>query len=79
MGQDQLCYKELSFTMGQFKGFVHQLVNDTRRVLLKELMFADDIAVPPIPWTAMYDDPTQAGPKWSFLQDRRTSWPVDGT
>ncbi|CAG8312800.1 unnamed protein product [Penicillium salamii] len=49
MGQDRLCYKELSFTMGQFKGFIHQLVSDTRRVLLKELIFADGIAMPPIP------------------------------
>ena len=78
MGQDRLCYKELTFTMGQFKGFIHQLVSDTRQLLLDELMFTDTTDVPKIPWKALYDDPTQSGHGWSFLQDTRTPWPVDG-
>ena len=78
MGQDRLCYKELTFTMGQFKGFVHQLVSDTRQLLLDELMFTDTTDVPEIPWKTLYDDPTQSGHGWSFLQDTRTPWPVDG-
>jgi hypothetical protein len=78
MGQDRLCYKELTFTMGQFKGFIHQLVSDTRQLLLDELMFTNTTDIPKIPWKTLYDDPTQSGHGWSFLQDTRTPWPVDG-
>ncbi|RHZ43206.1 uncharacterized protein CDV56_100941 [Aspergillus thermomutatus] len=59
MGEDQLLYQQMQFTMGDFQGFIHGLM-------------------PPIPWTALYDDPSQSQRRWNFLQDARTQWPVDG-
>ncbi|KAH1912046.1 hypothetical protein KXW47_008703, partial [Aspergillus fumigatus] len=35
--------------------------------------------MPAIPWTALYDDPSQSQAGWNFVQDARTQWPVDGT
>jgi hypothetical protein len=39
----------------------------------------DHTQMPPIPWTALYDDPSQSQAGWNFVQDARTRWPVDGT
>ncbi|KKK20707.1 hypothetical protein AOCH_006962, partial [Aspergillus ochraceoroseus] len=33
---------------------------------------------PAIPWDQLFDNPTEATPGWSFLQDARTRWPVAG-
>lgn len=35
--------------------------------------------MPAIPWTALYNDPSQSQAGWNFVQDARTQWPVDGT
>lgn len=82
MNQDQLLYKELNFTMGDFKGFVHGLIGATRQLLHDELLFgskAGGAEVPAIPWREIRDDPTQRGHGWNFLQDPRTQWPVTGS
>ncbi|KAJ5131323.1 uncharacterized protein N7515_007362 [Penicillium bovifimosum] len=73
-----LCYKKLTFTLGQFTGFVHVLVNDARQILKDDLMLAHKTEVPQIPWDFLYDDPTNVGAGWGFLQDPRTPWPVVG-
>ena len=81
MNHDQLLYKELDFTMGDFKGFVHGLVGATRHLLHDELLFGAEPGgpgVPVIPWREIRDDPTQQGHGWNFLQDPRTPWPVAG-
>lgn len=82
MNQDRLLYKQLEFTMGDFKGFVHGLVGTTRELLHHELLFDSEPGgpgVPTIPWREIRDDPTQRGHGWNFLQDPRTQWPVTGT
>jgi hypothetical protein len=80
MNQDQLLYKELNFSMGDFKGFIHGLVGATKQLLHEELLFATEGgSVPLIPWREIRDDPTQRGHGWSFLKDTRTQWPVEGS
>jgi superfamily II DNA or RNA helicase len=79
MGQDELLYKDLHFTMGEFRGFIHGLVGETRRILRRHLLLAPGpIKIPAIPWEQLRDDPTQSKSGWSFLQDSRTKWPTDG-
>jgi superfamily II DNA or RNA helicase len=75
---DELLYKQIHFTMGHFRGFVHGLVGRLRQQLVHELMFCTDHPPPAIPWDHLYDDATQSATGWSFLQDLRTSWPVQG-
>ncbi|KAJ5609933.1 hypothetical protein N7510_006652 [Penicillium lagena] len=77
-GQDELLYKEVHFTMGDFRGFVHGLVSSMRQLLHEELLMCDAASAPTIPWDQMMDDPTQPKPGWSFLNDSRTPWPVPG-
>ncbi|RHZ49046.1 uncharacterized protein CDV56_103939 [Aspergillus thermomutatus] len=78
MGDDQLLYQQIAFTIGDFRGFIHGLVTAAQEIL-GQLCMQDYDQMPPIPWTALYDDPSQSQPGWNFLQDARTQWPVDGS
>ncbi|KAG9382315.1 DUF3505 domain containing protein [Pyrenophora tritici-repentis] len=40
---DELLYKELHFSMAQFRGMVHGLASESRRLLTEELMFSTDV------------------------------------
>jgi superfamily II DNA helicase RecQ len=75
---DELLYKQIHFTMGDFRGFVHGLVGKTRRILVEQLMFCPPATAPVIPWDHLYDDASQGASGWNFIQDTRTQWPVDG-
>jgi hypothetical protein len=85
IGDDELLYKDVHFTIGAFRGFVHGLVGSTRE-LLQEILYISPTTTtttmtnqfPPIPWSALYDDATQGKKGWCFLQDTRTRWPVEG-
>ncbi|KAI2479398.1 DUF3505 multi-domain protein [Pyrenophora tritici-repentis] len=44
---DELLYKELHFSMAQFRGMVHRLASESRRLLTEELMFSSKAA--PVP------------------------------
>ena len=71
-------YKSVRFSMADFRGMVHGLVCSTRQ-RLEDLMFVkgrEDI--PAVPWQSLHDDPTNGRTGWSFLQDQRTQFPVDG-
>lgn len=77
-GTDELLYKELRFTMGDFRGFIHGLVETTRELLDQLLLCAADQPPPAIPWGRLYDNPVEGKAGWSFVCDSRTTWPVDG-
>jgi hypothetical protein len=79
MGQDELLYKDLHFSMAQFRSIVHGLASESRRLLTEELLFSSKAApVPAVPWGSMRDNPTDERPGWNFLKDHRTHMPVDG-
>jgi hypothetical protein len=68
----------MQFTMRQFRGMVHRVVHEARRILTEELLYCPEKAVPAIPWVTMRDNPTNESSRWNFLQDARTRWPVQG-
>lgn len=47
---DELLYKQIHFTMGDFRGFVHGLVGRMRQQLVEELMLSGKTTPPVIPW-----------------------------
>jgi hypothetical protein len=49
MNPDTLLYKELEFSMGDFRGFIHGLIGATRRTLREELYLETPAAAPPSP------------------------------
>jgi hypothetical protein len=70
----------LQFNIAQFRGIVHRLATESRRLLIEELIFSNELAepVPSVPWECMRDNPTDERPRWNFLKDYRTRMPVDG-
>jgi superfamily II DNA helicase RecQ len=77
---DVLAYKNLRFSMVDFRGMVHQLVHATQRALFEDVLFAAGAAeLPVIPWDQLFDNPSDSSNGWSFVDDVRTPWPVDGS
>ncbi|KAF3032558.1 hypothetical protein E8E12_001438 [Didymella heteroderae] len=81
VGREELLYKSLQFSMAQFRGMVHGLATESRRLLMDELLFGNSRAaepIPSVPWDSLRDNPTDERPGWNFLKDHRTRMPVDG-
>jgi hypothetical protein len=58
-------YKDLHFSMAQFRGMVHGLVTESRRLLIQDLLFSSSKAsepMPSVPWESMRDNPTDERP-----------------
>src|SRR5204862_3497742 len=72
--------------MSQVRSMVHGLVEEARDVLFTTLMKVDMDAerqvdpqqVPPIHWDSMVDNPSESRVGWSFLDDERNKFDVDG-
>ena len=76
---DQIVYKNLQFSMRQFRSMIHGLVTETRRIMMEDLLFVPQLgAVPAIQWDALRDNPSDNTPGWSFMQDERHEWAVNG-
>ncbi|KAK0835177.1 hypothetical protein LTS02_018173, partial [Friedmanniomyces endolithicus] len=72
-------YKNIAFTMDEFRGMVHQLVADSRQALLEDMLFVSNAdELPAIPWGGLHDDPSNRGLGWSWMQDQRSRLPTDG-
>jgi hypothetical protein len=81
VGQDEMLYKDLQFSMAQFRGMVHGLVTESRRMMMDELLYSGSRAaepIPSVPWESLRDNPTDERPGWNFLKDHRTRMPVNG-
>ncbi|KAN0087412.1 hypothetical protein V8E54_001100, partial [Elaphomyces granulatus] len=78
---DKILLKGISFSMGQLRKIVGDLIGRTRRMLVEELLMlaGDGNGTPPsIPWGSLMDNAANEATGWNFLQDRRVAWPVDG-
>ena len=71
-------YKKIQFSMADFRGMVHGLVAEARRLLREELTFTLDEELPVIPWRDLRDNPVNQQPGWNFTQDERNRLPVNG-
>jgi hypothetical protein len=76
--KDTVLYKKIQFSMGDFRGMVHGLVAETRRLLVEELMLTQDEELPTIPWRGLRDNPVNQEIGWNFIQDERNGLPVEG-
>lgn len=75
---DELQYKDIHFNMAEFRGMVHQAEASAREALQAIVFVEKDEEIPAVPWQRLFDDPSNASPGWSFVNDPRTPWPVDG-
>jgi superfamily II DNA or RNA helicase len=81
IGRDELLYKNVHFTMAQFRSMMHGIQAESKRLLVEELLFCNGQTadqVPRVPWEQLRDNPTDDRPGWNSLQDQRTRLPVDG-
>jgi hypothetical protein len=61
VGQDELLYKDLQFNIAQFRGMVHGLATESRRLLIDKLLFSNSRTaepIPNVPWDRLRDNPT---------------------
>jgi hypothetical protein len=59
VGQDEMLYKDLQFNMAQFRGMVHGLATESRRLLMDELLYNSSSAaelIPSVPWESLRDN-----------------------
>jgi hypothetical protein len=75
-----LLYKGLQFNIAQFRSIVHRLESESRRIIIEELLFSNQVAepVPSVLWESMRDNLTDERPGWNFLKDYRTHMPAEG-
>ncbi|KAG9196732.1 hypothetical protein G6514_007027, partial [Epicoccum nigrum] len=67
--------------MAQFRGMIHGLVAESRRLMMDELLMGNVKGAPPIPsvpWDSLRDNPSNTADGFNFLKDPRTRMPVDG-
>ena len=77
---DQIVYKDIEFTMVEYRTFVHGLVHEVERLLLDELLFARTVteSIPTVNITQLKDNVLDDRTGFSFLQDVRNSTLIDG-
>ncbi|KAG9196742.1 hypothetical protein G6514_006609, partial [Epicoccum nigrum] len=81
VGKEQLLYKDLQFSMSQFRGMIHGLVVESRRLIMEELLLGSvkgALPIPSVPWDRLRDNPTNKADGFNFLKDPRTCMPVNG-
>jgi superfamily II DNA helicase RecQ len=83
---DTILYQQIRFSMAEVRTMVHGLVREARELLFRDLMLVDmdsqgqveSTQVPGIDWDNMVDNPTENRVGWSFLDDERNRFEVDG-
>ncbi|EED17272.1 hypothetical protein TSTA_023260 [Talaromyces stipitatus ATCC 10500] len=54
---DELLYKDLQFTMSEFRGMVDRTTREAWRILMEDLLQCSPEDAPAIPWDWLYDNP----------------------
>jgi hypothetical protein len=74
----QVLIDDKKFDMDGIRTVVHGLAEAVRERLHVELMFADDDTVPAVDIGSLADNPAETSEGWSFLNDTRNVFLVDG-
>lgn len=76
---ETLSYRNVKFSMDQFRSWVHGLLGELRRVLREELLLLEEgEEVPVIPWDQMTGNPSEKQDGFSFMTVNAPHMPVDG-
>ncbi len=81
-----ILWEEKSCSISQMQTMMHSWVAKARHILMTELMMIDvdstgevnEGQVPPIDWSQVYDNMAETRVGWSFLDDSRSRFSVDG-
>jgi hypothetical protein len=75
---NQVLINDKKFDIDGICTVVHGLVEAVKERLHVELMFADEDTVPAVDIGSLVDNPAETSKGWSFLNDTRNVFPVDG-
>jgi hypothetical protein len=75
---DQILVDDKRFDMDGIRTVVHGLVEAVRDRLYAELILTDGDTVPTVDVGLLADNPVETSEGWSFLNDTRNVFPVDG-
>jgi hypothetical protein len=83
---DTILYPNIQYSMSQIQNMIHTLVEKARRVLIEDLIMVElnifgEVnmgQVPAIDWAGLRDNMAEDKVGWSFLQDIRNRFSVDG-
>ena len=73
---ETILYSEISFSILNFRGFLHGLVYSTRTILFDEILFksiAKSRDIPVIPWTKIHENPLDNSPYSNFLHNPQSN------
>jgi hypothetical protein len=76
--KDNVLYQQIRFGMSQVRSMIHGLVEEARKELFELMMVGGGVEKPSIDWESIVDNPTESRVGWSFLNDERTKFAVDG-
>ena len=71
--EDIVIFQDIELSMTDFRKLIHQLVKQTRRILLHELLFVKDICdaeLPTYSWTELKDNAAKDELSWYFVLDK---------
>jgi hypothetical protein len=69
---DKVIYQEIELDIVDFRQLIHKLAEETREVLLHELLFIKSIGeLPTYSWMELRDNAANDEPGWYFVKDRR--------
>jgi superfamily II DNA helicase RecQ len=70
---ETVIYRETELSMIDFRRMVHHLCDETRHVLITDLLFAQgkEGDLPSYCWSELKDNPAKDDPGWYFVRDRR--------
>jgi hypothetical protein len=75
---NQVLIDDKKFDIDGIRTVVHGLAEAVRERLHVELIFADDDTVPTVDIGSLVDNPAETSEGWSFLNDTRNVFLVDG-
>ncbi|KAH0551483.1 hypothetical protein GP486_007303 [Trichoglossum hirsutum] len=77
---DTVIYQDIELSMLNFRRLVHQLVEETQSVLIKDLLFVEEAEgqLPTYSWTELKDNPAKDEPGWYFVYDQRNQMHEQG-
>ena len=73
---ETILYSGISFSMSNFRGFLHGLVHSTRTILFDEILFksiAKSRDIPVIPWTKIHENPLNNSLYSNFLHNPQSN------
>lgn len=70
---EKVIYREIELSMSDFRGLVHKLCEQTRDILIKDLLFMEGAEgdLPRYSWLELKDNAAKDEPGWYFVQDWR--------